>query len=556
MPRRRYRHYDDYDYYRRRRGCGYRLKRFFTNVGIILLCLLIGGLLIGLAFLAYTYRAYLPTILRTIISLGALILGFFVVKFIIEMITAMVNAISAMRVRASQAGKAKVELSKRKLERDAYREHLQKSQQPKRVEPTPSQPVTTTLSRDVQEPLVRRLQSENERPKSAVPGMPQRTTVTYREIEQRVKPGQLVALVRGNGSLRVETWKAFKTLLVLGSSSSGKSTTIAEKTLAFASGGGAIIPCDPHDTKEDSLFKKIAPLAHALYPGAIFAVDHADILRNMRLVNAILQDRVGGGDCSIPVLLIVEELNRLLRDKAIAKEIALILEALGEEGRGYNVFIMVGCQRVTGLSEIRKSFISYIVHRCDESEAKLVIPYRYAKYCSELRPGQCFVKDSNSDTEPGLQVLVTRQDVERASGFPGSSRSISERPTARLDPRQAPRLVPGHAIPPRQRPGVPTQRPTGKTPSRPVHRNRLEPVQRKTETPLVRRQHNPLHTWSLEPPTSQKPPDLPRLPDVRKPEITPPSTRERETDELSPSDLSNSQQLEILALMRKKKSNQ
>jgi hypothetical protein len=277
--------------------------------------------LIGLAYLAFTYRDTLRMILLVLIGIGSLILAFFVLKFIVETITAMVNAISAMRVRAIQAGKEKVDLSKRKLERNAYRQRLQQPERPKRVEPLayqPHQPAPVTLAREEQEPLVRRIVPQHETPKRGVPGMPQRTTVAYREIEQRIKPGQLVVLVRANGSLRLGEWNVFKTLLVVGGSSSGKTVTMAEKVLGFVNGGGSIVPCDPHDAKEDSLFKKIAPLAPALYPGAVFAVDHADILRNMRLVSDILQDRVAGGDCSIPVMLIVEELNRLMRDRAIA----------------------------------------------------------------------------------------------------------------------------------------------------------------------------------------------------------------------------------------------
>ena len=525
---RNYRYYDKYDYRSYQRGgCWYRLKRFISNVAVILLCLLAGTLLVGLIFLAYTYQAYLGTIFLVILGIGALVLALVLLKFIIGVITAIVNTISAMRVRAIEAGKAKVELSKRKLERDAYQQRLQYPQQSRRV-------LSASLPSDSRDLLVQRvLPSE----KSEVPGMPEYTTVRYHDIERQVKPGQLVALVRTNGTLRLETWNAFKVLLVLGGSASGKSTTIAEKILGFVNGGGLIVPCDPHDSKEDSLFKKIAPLAPALYPGAVFAVEHADILRNIRLVNTILEERIQNPESPIPVLLVVEELNRLLRDKTLVKEISLILEALGEEGRGFNVFVLVGCQRVTGLSDIRKAFISFIVHRCDESEARLVIPYRYAKYCPELRPGQCFVKDSDGVTEAGLQVLVTRRDTEQASIHLSRSRSPSRpRPTVPLN-RQRP-TVPLN----QQRPTVPLNQQQQPTP-RQVRKTRLQPVRHETET-FNQRVPNPLHTWTPPPAVSKKSPD-------HSPFSEPTNTKD--TEELSPSDLSISQQFEILALMRKKK---
>ncbi len=497
-------------------------------MAVILLCLLGAALLIGLVLLAYIYQAYLETIFLVILGIGAFILALVLLKFIIGMIAAMVNVISAMRVRAIEAGRAKVELSRRKLERDAYRQGLQQPQQIRRVPPVPA-----SLPSDEPEPLVGRVPPSQLPPRSEVPGMPGRAIVYYRDIERQVKPGQLVALVRANGSLRLETWNAFKVLLVLGGSASGKSTTIAEKVLGFVNSGGLIVPCDPHDSKEDSLFKKIASLAPTLYPGAVFVVEHADILRNMRLVNTILEERVQNpAESPIPVLLVVEELNRLLRDKALAKEISLILEALGEEGRGFNVFVLVGCQRVTGLSDIRKAFISFIVHRCDESEARLVIPYRYAKYCPELRNGQCFVKDSDGVTEAGLQVLVTRRDTEQASIYLSQPRPSSRpRPTVPLN---------------RQRPTVPLnpqQQPTTRTYPRQVRKTRLQPVEPETET-LNQQMSNPLHTWTPPSAVSKKSSDHLHHSEP---------TNTKDTEELSPSDLSISQQFEILALMRKKK---
>lgn len=537
-------HIDDYrSYQRKRKGFWYRLKCFISDVVLIILSLLSGALLIGLIVLAIAYHNYLRTILLVVLGIGAVIVALLLLKFVIGVVTTIIDTISAMRVRAIQAGKAKVELSRHKLERDAYQQRLQQSQRPKQVVPVPPSAPAPPVS-DSQEPLVRRILPAQEPQKSGVPGMPQRTTVSYREIERHVKPGQLAALVRSNGSLRLESWDAFKILLVLGGSSSGKTTTIAEKVLGFVNGGGLIIPCDPHDTKEDSLFKKISPLAPALYPGAVFAVEHTDILRNMRLINAILEDRVQGGDCTIPVLLIVEELNRLLRDKALTKEISLILEALGEEGRGYNVFVLVGCQRVTGLSDIRKAFISAIVHRCDESEARLVIPYRYAKYCSELRPGQCFVKDSDGVTEAGLQALVTRQDIERASM--SLSRPLSQGSTTRLDLHQTPQT--------QRHQSIVSRRPSNRhTSALPAHRTRLERVQHE-KGPSEQSFPNPLHTWQLEAPGNEKKPSFSRLSDFANKLPDSFSAPVRNTEELSPNHLSNSQQLEILTLLRKKKS--
>jgi Na+-transporting methylmalonyl-CoA/oxaloacetate decarboxylase gamma subunit len=525
--------YDEYHHYQRRHyGCWYRLKRFVFGVVAAIASLLAGALILGLIILAFTYRAYLGTVLFVLLGIGGVLVVLVLLKVIVNLITAIVNVISAMRIRAIQASKAKVELSRRKLERDTYQQRLRHQE---RQQPVPAVSSPSSLPH---EQIVRRLPMEQSPGRSEIPVMPQRTTVHYQQIQHRVKPGQLVALVRANGSLRLESWDAFKILLVLGGSASGKTSTIAGLTLGFVAGGGFIVPCDPHETKEDSLFNKIAPLAGALYPGATFASDHQAILENIRLVNAILEDRIENPANREPVLLIVEELNRLLRDKAIAKEVRLILETLGEEGRGYNVFVLVGCQRVTGLADIRKAFISYIVHRCDETEAQHVIPQRYAKHCSELRPGQCFVKDWNGTTEGGLQVLVSRQDVEQASLrlSEQQNRWSWRYPTMKLDQAQPRQNTPLRPMNPNRDP---------QTMPRPLHRTCLQAIQH--EQPLS----NPLHTWNPPQPAKEgeSVEDISHL--FNAPGKASPHAKD--TEELSPSDLTISQQFEILAAFRNKK---
>jgi len=193
------------------------------------------------------------------------------------------------------------------------------------------------------------------------------------------------------------------------------------------------------------------------------------------------------------------------------------------------VFVIVGCQKVTGLADIRKAFISYIVHRCDETEAQLIIPQRYAKYCPELRTGQCFVKDSEGMTEAGLQVFVTEQDIEA-----GAVRLVYHRPTRPLVQKSPTRL------------GVPS---TTSTPLSTPRRLILRPLPQDIEEQQPR--PNPLHTWSA--PTHEGIehtfPHALALPDTQQPASS------IDTEEVDPSpSISVEQQLELLARLRKKKS--
>jgi len=307
--RKRRRYYDEYEY--ERGGCWSRLMRFLHGLIVATLVFLGGTLIIGLVLLGYTYRSYLRVALIIALVIGGVLLLALVVKLFIEIIKAIVKGIASMRLHTIAASKANVDLSRRKLERDAYRQRLYTRQlqerplRPVQVETRPplpslSQPLTVAPAPQP-EKLVRVLpkltiplaSSQHE-----VPGMPPQHIVYYHTMQHLVRPGQLVAVIRADGTPRIEAWNAFKSLLVLGGSSSGKTTTIVEKVLGFVSGGGLIVPCDPHTSKTDSLFHRIHLLVPALYPGATFAVEHDAILQNIRLVKNILEARIRGADSS------------------------------------------------------------------------------------------------------------------------------------------------------------------------------------------------------------------------------------------------------------------
>jgi hypothetical protein len=266
--------------------------------------------------------------------------------------------------------------------------------------------------------------------------MPEKGQVfLYRNYRKLVRPGELIIGVRADGTARIGTWQDFKVLLILGNSSSGKTNTIVEKCAGAASGGGWLVICDPHGYNPDSLLRRVYPLQNALMPGTVFALSHADIMRNVQIVKRELEKRVRGGNCDQPIFLVVEELNRLQRDKEIADELKLVLQIIGQEGRGFNVYALVGAQQITYKAEIRKSFISVICHRVDESESKLCIPARYAKYTLELGTGQTFVKDADGLTEPLQQVLITVEDVQRISSrlaFMKQDKPAPQRRTTRV----------------------------------------------------------------------------------------------------------------------------
>lgn len=261
--------------------------------------------------------------------------------------------------------------------------------------------------------------------------------VYYHDILPSIERGKILMGIRPNGSIRQGVWNDNKTVLILGTSSSGKTTTAIEKTVSAVLSGALLVICDPHAHKEDSLTRRLYPLKDFLWPGTVFGVKHMDIYRNVQIVLDELNRRVGGGSTKVKLVLVIDEFNRLMRDETIAKDLTKILHTIGQEGRGYNIYAVVLCQQITGNVLLRKSVNSYIVHRVDESEAKLVIPSRYAKYAPELPTGLAIVKDADGLTEYLQQTIVTSELISNlVEAYGEKVRAFKARLRAPQTPRE------------------------------------------------------------------------------------------------------------------------
>lgn len=267
--------------------------------------------------------------------------------------------------------------------------------------------------------------------------------VRFRDIAPRLGRGQMFLGMRPDGTPRFGTWDEYKTVLVLGTGSSGKTTTIAELMGEAVLDDALFVVCDPHATKQDSLTNKIKALTPFLYPGTSIAVQHPACLANARLVRELLEFRVATQYApdthDRKIVLVVDEFNRLSRDEQITKELGLICEILGQEGRGYNVFAVVGTQGVIGFAKQRRVFISYIVHSIDKSEARAVgLPEQFAKLAPGLPQGAVFFKDADRMTELLQRALIEAPDLRELAELAPPPRL----PVAAWEPR------PGYALPP------------------------------------------------------------------------------------------------------------
>ncbi len=554
----------------RRRGCLTDIQEFLTNVLTTIVLIAITGFVLFFTIFHFSQVVALVSALVSFVSLlitilpfvlhyglyiGGALLGLAVLFWFISLLSsiserhAIASATRAHaeqeRLRAEQQ-RVQVEQQRVKLERDrqaaidaherqravalaqSAKAASQQQQPPRATRLLPDDPDAAPVLRrhgyvasgSAPPPPSQQQSSPLSTPQQSIPGMPPMPRVQkvrYRDVAPSVPAGQMPALVRADGSLLLTTWKkGYKLTLIVGSSSSGKTITAAGKIHGFVeSTGGRILPCDPHETKDDSLFNIIAPLAPALFVNAsgqqaTFAVTEHDILANMRLARHELELREAGADASVPILLIVEEFNKLMRNKLFAKEMKEILVILGQEARGYNVFCLINCQTVKYLADVRESFISYIVQRVThESDASSIIPDRFAKFAPELRTGQCFYKDAEGQTTAGLQVFYTMQDMQALA-----ARLVSRSPRPSQQ-QQAPRSPQTHAFH-----GARTEQLAGAPPQQAPHApRRTEPIQQPAG-PVDRRQYgsNRLHRTRVVPQTNTQPAVAPVAP----PAVVPP----------------------------------
>ena len=291
--RRYYDDYDDYSYRRRRGGCFAPIRRFFRSVAIVLLTA-VGAIIFFLVVLliAFNFQTFVQ-VLYYAFFVGAGLVALGLLYVIVRIITAISHRLSAAsaarskaklereRVRMEQERVQQAQIQARsqqaKLVRDDYAFYQKynqtgASQGPRRtrvIRDSPYQEVPAEVNRNLQspyrtrnlrevgapEPLVRvlpalssvpsELEPETEAPQETeleALGMPAKGQIfRYKRYKRYLKPGQLFIGVRKDASPRTGSWQDFKIVLVLGSSSSGKSTTVLEKCLCNVENGGLLV---------------------------------------------------------------------------------------------------------------------------------------------------------------------------------------------------------------------------------------------------------------------------------------------------------------------------
>ncbi len=223
--------------------------------------------------------------------------------------------------------------------------------------------------------------------------------------------GQLLLGFYSDGTPRYGAWSDIRTFAVGGKSRSGKTVTmfflILQAVLARVS---SITVCDPHYTKPTGLANMLRPLGDFV---TLVGTKDA-ILSAVDDFSAELERRIAGASGE-PRLLVIDEWTRIARHKDMLKLIQWTVMAAGQEGAGYDMYIMLGGQlwqaSASGGNKLKDSLHAAFAHRLDTRQSREIIPAQYAKKTPGLETGHCFLYDTDGRTEQLVMPLGVVADA-------------------------------------------------------------------------------------------------------------------------------------------------
>lgn len=248
--------------------------------------------------------------------------------------------------------------------------------------------------------------------------------VRYVDVQDEVPDEMsLLGIHPSDGALELTDWEKLKMLWLVGSSSTGKSNTIFGKALEARNKGGKLLVVDQHASKDDSLSKKLAPLKDAfLRPIAI--TDEA-VLATLQWFKIEFERRVAGASCDQKIVLICDEMNRMVRNEKLKKPLMEIAAICGEESRGFGMYGWFISQKAAHLKWLRDSAITVIAHRVTRFEEAMLAcndNREAAKRLLEFKVGRSYIY--GVDFEVPLELQQPLYDVPVVESDP-VSRTVS-----------------------------------------------------------------------------------------------------------------------------------
>lgn len=229
--------------------------------------------------------------------------------------------------------------------------------------------------------------------------------IHYEDIADEIPEDKsLLGIHPGDGSLELTDWEKLKAVWLIGSSSTGKSNTIYGKALEAANRQAGLLVVDQHAVKEDSLARKLETLKHSfLRP---IAVTDKEVLETLSWFKAEFERRVNGAPCSKKIVLICDEMNRMVRNEELKKPLQEIVAICGEESRGFGMYGWFISQKAAHLKWLRDSAITVIAHRVTRFEEALLACNDDRKAAQRLLSfpvGRSYIYGVDFDTPVELQ---------------------------------------------------------------------------------------------------------------------------------------------------------
>jgi hypothetical protein len=247
--------------------------------------------------------------------------------------------------------------------------------------------------------------------------------IAYEEVADEIPDNMsLLGIHPDDGSLELTDWEKLKMMWVVGSSSSGKSNTVSGKVQEAYRRAAKFIVVDQHAIKPDSLARRLEPYQDAfLRP---IAVSDEDVLAALDWFKNEFERRVHCpvcaqgtqcAQCSQKIVLICDEMNRMVRNEKLKKALQEIVAICGEESRGFGMYGWFISQKCAHLKWLRDSAITVIAHKLTRFEEALLAcndDRAAARKLLLFKVGRTYVYGVDFDAPMELQqpLYPTKQD--------------------------------------------------------------------------------------------------------------------------------------------------
>ncbi len=210
--------------------------------------------------------------------------------------------------------------------------------------------------------------------------------------------GKLVLGCYADGTPRLGSWNDVRSFIVAGKSRSGKTVTMFFLVLQMLLNRALVTLCDPHYKKQTGL----AHMLQHLHDYMHIAGTEKEITEAVMEFADELEQRINGEDCSVARVLVIDEWTRIARHKEASKQIIWVIQAISQEGAGYNMFLVLGGQllnpRAIGSGEVLQSIHAAYIHRLDMKQSMHVLQNsKEAKKTPMLKTGVSLLKDTEGD---------------------------------------------------------------------------------------------------------------------------------------------------------------